>query len=100
MSKEDLHSSLVPPVGNWWRPMASQEKKWVTIAFVWCMVLFFMMPFWHLKGGQNPSGIRSRVTPAAFNTRVEQFIADYKVGEDSGIPVGASTGKSCLLSCG
>jgi len=51
------------------------------------MVLFFMMPFWHIKGGQNPSGIRRTVEISDFRARVNQFIADYKVGEDQGIPV-------------
>ena len=29
------------------------------------MVLFAMMPLWHFKGGQNPSGIRGKTTAAA-----------------------------------
>ena len=46
-----------------------------------------MMPLWHLKGGQNPSGIRSRVVPADYVKRVDQFVKDYKVGDVSGIPL-------------
>jgi len=84
---EELHSALVAPRGVWWRPAGKQEKAWVTVSFVWCMILFAMMPLWHIKGGQNPSGIRSRVDPVAYVTRVEQFIADYKIGEESGIPI-------------
>ena len=87
MSKEELHSSIVPPQGNWWKPVGAQEKKWVIIAFAWCMVLFFMMPFWHFKGGQNPSGIRSKVDPEKFRVRTDKFIKDYQIGEESGIPV-------------
>jgi cytochrome c oxidase subunit 2 len=82
-----LHSSLVSPQGTWWRPAGRTERMWVIIAFVWCMVLFAMMPFWHLKGGQNPSGIRTRVEPAAYIERVNRFAQDYKVGEENGIPV-------------
>lgn len=59
----------------------------MAIAFAWCMVLFAMMPFWHIRGGQNPSGIRTRVTPEAYLARVFTFVEDYKVGEDNGIPV-------------
>jgi cytochrome c oxidase subunit 2 len=51
------------------------------------MVLFAMMPFWHIKGGQNPSGIRTRVESKAFAQRVKRFIDDYRVGEDGGLPV-------------
>ncbi len=86
MSRE-LHSAIVPPKGVWWKPAGKQERMWVTIAFVWCMVLFAMMPLWHLKGGQNPSGIRGKVDPVEYAKRVERFIADYQIGEESGIPV-------------
>jgi cytochrome c oxidase subunit 2 len=82
-----LHTAVVPPKGIWWRPTGKQEKLWITIAFIWCMVLFAMMPFWHIKGGQNPSGIRTRVESKAFAQRVKRFIDDYGVGEDGGIPV-------------
>ena len=82
-----MHSGLVPPSGTWWKPAGKQEKLWVTIAFIWCLILFAMMPFWHMKGGQNPSGIRAKVEPAAFTERVDRFIADYQVGTDGGIPV-------------
>lgn len=84
---EELHSALVAPRHVWWKPAGKQEKLWVTISFVWCMILFAMMPLWHLKGGQNPSGIRSRVDPAAFVARTEQFVKEYKVGEEAGFPV-------------
>lgn len=82
-----FHSAIVSPEGVWWTRAGRQERLWVAIAFTWCMVLFAMMPFWHLKGGQNPSGIRAQVEPAAFKERVEAFIADYQVGEEGGIPV-------------
>lgn len=82
-----LHTAVVPPKGIWWKPTGKQEKLWITIAFIWCMVLFAMMPFWHIKGGQNPSGIRTRVESKAFAQRVKRFIDDYGVGEDGGIPV-------------
>ena len=83
-----MHTTgVTPPTGIWWKPAHKAEKVWFTIAFVWCLVLFAMMPFWHFKGGQNPAGIRSKVDPTAYRTRVEQFIADYQVGTDGGIPV-------------
>ena len=85
--REVMHSGLVAPKGNWWIPAHKTEKVWFAIAFAWCMVLFAMMPLWHWKGGQNPSGIRRRVDPAAFEARVNQMVADYKVGELNGIPV-------------
>jgi len=87
MSTQEMHSGIVSPQGVWWQPAGKQEKLWVRVAFIWCMVLFAMMPLWHLKGGQNPTGIRSKVDPAAFQARTERFVNDYKIGEESGIPI-------------
>jgi cytochrome c oxidase subunit 2 len=81
-------TGVTAPQGVWWKPAHKSEKVWFTIAFVWCMVLFAMMPLWHLRGGQNPTGIRARVEPAAYLERVQQFIADYGTGEvENGVPV-------------
>ncbi len=82
-----MHSGIVAPKGIWWKPAGKQEKIWITIAFIWCLVLFAMMPFWHLRGGQNPSGVRTRVDPAKYFERVNRFVADYKVGEEKGLPI-------------
>lgn len=82
-----MHSGLESPKGVWWKPAHKTEKVWVGIAFAWCMVLFAMMPVMHVKGGQNVSGIRHTVTPAAFQQRVGEFIAAYQVGTDNGYPV-------------
>ena len=83
----DTHTGLDSPKGIWWKPAHKSEKTWVVIAFAWCMVLFAMMPLWHWKGGQNPSGIRARTTPAAYYARVMEFTKQYKVGEDRGMAI-------------
>jgi cytochrome c oxidase subunit 2 len=81
-------TGVTSPQGVWWKPAHKQERVWFTIAFIWCLVLFAMMPFWHLRGGQNPSGIRARVEPADYIARVQQFVRDYGTGEtEAGIPV-------------
>lgn len=87
MQNESMHSGILPVPGVWWKAVPKQEKFWITIAFGWCMVLFAMMPFWHIRGGQNPSGVRARVEPADYAARVQRFVDEYKVGEESGIPV-------------
>lgn len=87
MSHDSMHSGIVAPQGVWWKPAAPQERKWVIISFIWCMILFAMMPLWHMRGGQNPSGIRGKVTAEAFQERVTRFVQDYQVGEDKGVPV-------------
>ena len=81
------HTGMEPATGIWWKPAHKSEKIWTGIAFAWCMVLFAMMPLWHIRGGQNPTGIRSRVEPADFQARVAEFVEEYQVGEENGIPV-------------
>jgi cytochrome c oxidase subunit 2 len=83
----DTHTGLDAPQGTWWKPAHRSEKAWVGIAFVWCLILFAMMPLWHWKGGQNPSGIRRRTTPEAYMARVMEFIQTYQVDVDRGLPV-------------
>jgi cytochrome c oxidase subunit II len=82
-----MNTGMESPPRIWWKPVHGAEKLWVGIAFAWCLILFAMMPFWHLRGGQNPTGIRHRVDPAAFAARVDEFIATYQVGEDRGMPI-------------
>jgi cytochrome c oxidase subunit II len=83
----NTHTGLDAPPRVWWTPAHRHEKVWVAIAFVWCLILFAMMPLWHMKGGQNPGGIRRAVEPRAYFQRTEEFIAQYRVGEDQGIPI-------------
>jgi cytochrome c oxidase subunit 2 len=81
-------TGITPQTGVWWKPAHASEKVWFTVAFGWCMVLFAMMPLWHLKGGQNPAGIRARVEPTAYRERVQRFIQDYQVGTaENGAPI-------------
>jgi cytochrome c oxidase subunit 2 len=83
----ETHTGLDSPKGNWWKPAHKSERTWVAIAFGWCMVLFAMMPLWQVKGGQNPSGIRRKVEPAAFYARTQEFIKQYQIGDDRGMPI-------------
>lgn len=82
-----MNTGIESPRGVWWKPAERPEKVWVGIAFAWCIVLFAMMPLWHLRGSQNPSGIRHKVEPKAFEERANEFIETYRVGEDGGYPV-------------
>jgi cytochrome c oxidase subunit 2 len=82
-----MNTGIESPKGIWWKPAHRTERVWVGVAFAWCLVMFAMMPFWHFRGGQNPSGIRSKVDPQAFMARTQEFISAYQVGEVNGIPV-------------
>lgn len=84
---DQIWSGIRPVEGIWWGKIPKQEKFWITVAFIWCMILFAMMPVWHIRGGQNVSGIRHKVSIGDYVARVEQFVQDYQVGEENGIPV-------------
>lgn len=71
----------------WWKPVDKGEKIWITIAVIWAIFLFVMMPWWHVKGKQNPSSESYRVTPAQFEELHKRFVETYKVGEEAGLPV-------------
>jgi cytochrome c oxidase subunit 2 len=83
--------AIHPPENRvWWNePIARGELVWVAVAFVWGLIMFFMMIYWHLEGQQNLSPEVYRIDPAVFQTRTEEFAEKYKTGEegDSGIPV-------------
>ncbi len=82
-------SSFLPPAErNWWStPVGKQEVIWVGIALVWCLIMFLMMPYWHLYGKQNLSSEAYQTTPAKFQQRVDEMVAKYQVGEEAGIPI-------------
>ena len=84
-------SALQPPARRvWWKePLDRVELVWIVIAFIWCLVMFFMMPFWHLYGKQNLSSETYRTTAEAFGKKTEAMVAQWKVREESSenIPV-------------
>src|SRR3989304_2331843 len=79
-----MNTGIQSPRGIWWKPADRTGKLWLSIAFGWGLVLFPMRPRGHLKGAQSPPGIRHRVDPSAYARRVNEFIKQYKVGEEAG----------------
>ncbi len=73
--------------GDWLKPPTGAERTWVGLALTWCLVMFFMMPYWHFKGRQNSTGESYAVTSLAFMQRVERFVQTNRVGEERGVPV-------------
>ncbi len=84
-------SAILPPSQRiWWKePLNSVELMWIIIAFVWCLVMFFMMPYWHVYGKQNLSSETYRTTPELFAKKAQDMVDKYKVREetDEKIPV-------------
>ena len=83
--------ALTPPEKRlWWNePLHRMEIVWISIAFVWGLVMFATMVFWHINGEQNLSNEAYRVKPDAFAKKVEAMVEKYKVREEgnTGIPV-------------
>ncbi len=84
-------STLLPPAERiWWKqPVDRVEGVWIVIALVWCLIMFFMMPYWHVFGEQNYSGEAYRVKPEWYVGKVEEMVGKYTVRyeTDREIPV-------------
>ena len=83
--------AIHPPQSRvWWNePIAKGELVWIAVAFLWGLVMFFMMIYGHIYGKQNLSSHVGRVDPEIYVGKVEAFADKYKVryeGE-SGVPV-------------
>lgn len=83
--------ALTPPENRlWWKEhLHGIEITWIVIAFLWGLVMFFTMIYWHIAGEQNLSNEAYRVDPEAYGKRVEAFAEQYQVREEgtTGIPV-------------
>lgn len=97
-------TSYLPPAQRiWWNePIGRQEIVWIGIALVWCLILFFMMPYWHVYGKQNLSNEAYKTTPAQFGTKVQAMIDQYTVRTetDQQIPVVAPPAGSDIYMLG
>ncbi|MDZ7751012.1 MAG: cytochrome C oxidase subunit II [Gammaproteobacteria bacterium] len=82
-------TSYMPPADRiWWKvPVGRQELVWIAIALVWCLIMFAMMPYWHVYGKQNLSTEAYQTTPEKFGIKVQEMIDKYQVGEEGGIPI-------------
>ena len=82
-------SSFLPPADRiWWNvPIGKQEILWIGIALIWCLIMFFMMPYWHIYGKQNLSNEAYKTTPAQFQKKVDAMVEKHKIGEEAGIPI-------------
>ena len=83
--------AIQPPENRiWWNePIERTELIWIGVAFVWGLIMFFMMIYWHGVGEQNLSNEAYRITPEQFAAKTEAMTEQYTVREDgeTGIPV-------------
>ena len=81
--------AISPPSERlWWKePIPKIELVWIIVAFLWGLVMFGMMIYWHAEGEQNLSNEAYRTTPAAFAEKANAMVEQYTVREESGYPV-------------
>ena len=81
--------AISPPSSRlWWNESVHRsELIWIATAFVWGLVMFFMMIYWHATGDQNLATETYRTTPNAFYAKVERNVAEWQVRELNGVPV-------------
>lgn len=81
--------AIYPPKERiWWNePIGRTELIWITIAFLWGLVMFFAMIYWHIYGEQNLSNETYRTTPGKFAAQTEAMVELYTVREEAGYPV-------------
>jgi cytochrome c oxidase subunit II len=95
-------TSYMPPADRvWWKvPVGRVELVWIGLALLWCIIMFLMMPYWHIYGKQNLSTEAYQTTPAKFGAKVQEMIDQYQVREESGYPVVAPPAGSDIYMLG
>ncbi len=79
--------SIKPPPSNWFQAPSGNERLWIGLALMWCLIMFVMMPFWHLRGQQNSTGEAYAISPRDFQAQVEQFVERNQVGSEGHDPI-------------
>jgi cytochrome c oxidase subunit 2 len=81
--------AISPPSERlWWNePIAKIELVWIVVAFLWGLVMFGMMIYWHAEGEQNLSNEAYRTTPEMFAEKANAMVEKYTVREEAGYPV-------------
>jgi cytochrome c oxidase subunit II len=81
--------AISPPSARlWWKqPIHGVEFAWIVVAFLWGLVMFGMMIYWHVYGKQNLSTETYRVAPNEYFAKTEAMVGKYTVRNEHGIPV-------------
>jgi hypothetical protein len=40
-------NTMLPPRRRWWTRLGPDERLWLTVAFVWCLMMFTGMYVWN-----------------------------------------------------
>lgn len=80
--------SLLTPVRGWFhKPVSKDERMWMVISLLLCIMLFVWMILWHVYGKQNPSNVTYKTSPKEFTQLAEAYMKKNMIGVDNGVPV-------------
>lgn len=80
--------SLLTPAQGWYRkPVSKDERMWMVISLLLCIMLFVWMIAWHVYGKQNPSNVTYRTSPKEYARLAEAYLKKNMMGVDNGVPV-------------
>lgn len=73
--------AIAPPESRvWWKErIAKVELTWVIVAFLWGLVMFFMMIYWHIAGEQNISNESYRIDAGTFSKKTQTMVDQYTI---------------------
>lgn len=82
-------SSIQPPNTRvWWnQPLDRVEGTWIVIALIWCLAMFFMMPYWHIFGKQNLSNEAYRVTAEAYSRKTQAMVDKFTIRTETDLKI-------------
>ena len=81
------YTTLASPPRYWWGKLGPDERIWLTVAFVWCMIMFSAMVLWQSRGDQRLPVESYKVDEQQFLAEVDAFIDERQIGEVNGVPV-------------
>lgn len=78
-------STLLPPRERiWWNePIEGVELIWIALVVVWGLIMFAMMPYWHIVGKQNLSNEAYQTTPEMHEKKVQAMVDQYTVRKET-----------------
>lgn len=80
--------SLQIPAPGWFhKPVSKDERMWMVISLLLCVMLFVWMILWHVYGKQNPSNVTYRTSTKEYAKLAEAYIKKNMMGVDNGVPV-------------
>ena len=85
-----MSAILSPSDRVWWKqPLDHVEGAWIVIALIWCLIMFFTMPYWRASGKQNLAGEAYKTTPEAYIKKAREVVDKYAIRSETAhnIPV-------------